>query len=74
MHRHVRYSCIYAARMSPALNRSSALQRFKRGNTIEKRNGMMFNFNPELPHVYLVERPQVDAFGDDIVLQVLVGC
>ena len=37
--------------MSPALNGSSALQRFERGNAVEKRNGIMFNFYPELPHM-----------------------
>ena len=31
--------------MSPALNRSSALQRFKRGNAIEICNRIMFDFN-----------------------------
>ena len=30
--------------MSPGLNRISVLQRFKRGNTVEIRNGIMFNF------------------------------
>ena len=37
--------------MSPALNGSSALQHFKRGNAVEKRNGIMFNLYPELPHM-----------------------
>ena len=37
--------------MSPALNGSSALQRFKRSNASEIRNGIMFDFYPGLPHV-----------------------
>ena len=37
--------------MSPALNRSSALQHFKRGNMVKIRNGM-FDFYPGLPHIY----------------------
>ena len=35
--------------MSPALNGSSALQRFERSNAIEIRNGIMFDFYPGLP-------------------------
>ena len=38
--------------MSPALNGSSALERFERSNAIELRNGIMFDFYPGLPHVY----------------------
>ena len=45
-----RYSCIFVARMSPALNGSFALQRFECGNTVELRNGIMFDFYPGLPH------------------------
>ena len=37
--------------MSSALNRSSALQRFERGKVVKIRNGIMFDFYPELPHV-----------------------
>ena len=29
------------------------LQRFERGNAIEIRNGIMFNFYPGLPHIVL---------------------
>ena len=36
--------------MSPALSRSTALQRFKCGNAVEIRNRMMFNFYLALPH------------------------
>ena len=39
--------------MSPALNGSSALQRFERSNAIEIRNGIMFDFYPGLPHIYI---------------------
>ena len=35
---------VYTARMSTALNGSSALQRFERSNAIEIRNGIMFDF------------------------------
>ena len=37
--------------MSPALNGSSALQRFERSNVIEIHNGIMFDFYPGLPHM-----------------------
>jgi len=37
--------------MSPALNGSSAIQHFKRGNTVETHNGIMFDFYPGLPHM-----------------------
>ena len=40
-----------AARMSPALNGSTALQHFERGNAVEIHNGIMFNFYPGLPHM-----------------------
>ena len=43
--------CAVVAHMSPALNRSTALQRFKRGNTVEIRNGIIFDFYPGLPHM-----------------------
>ena len=50
LRRHVR-SCIYAALMSPASNRSSALQRFKCSNAIKIRNRIMFDLYLGL-HVY----------------------
>ena len=34
----------YVVCMSPDFNRSSALERFERSNTIEIRNGIMFDF------------------------------
>ena len=51
LHRHIKYSCTYAARMSPALNGSLALQRFKHGNAMKIHNGTMFDFYPALPHI-----------------------
>ena len=49
LHRLIRYSCTLSTRMSPALNGSSVLQRFKCRNTIELHNGIMFNFYLGLP-------------------------
>ena len=42
----------FTKHMSPTRNGSTALQRFKRGNAIEMRNGIMFHFYPGLPHMY----------------------
>ena len=42
---------VYTARMSFALNGSSALERFEHGNVIEIRNRIMFDFYPGLPHI-----------------------
>ena len=50
-HRCVNCLCIYAAHMNPAPNESSTLQYFERGDAIEIRNGIMFDFYPGLPHV-----------------------
>ena len=47
-----RYSCIYEARMSPTLNESSAIQRFKPSNAIKIRNGITFDFYTGLPHIH----------------------
>ena len=41
--------------MSPALNGSSAQERFKRGNAIEICNGIMFDFYLGLPHMIQLE-------------------
>ena len=46
--------------MSPACNGSTALLRFERGNALEIRNRIMFDFYPGLPHISLV-------LGGDIV-------
>ena len=42
--------------MSPALNRSSALQHFERSSAVEIRNRIMFNFYPGLPQVECEEK------------------
>ena len=52
LHRLIRYSCIYAARTSSTLNRSFALQCFKRSNTVQICNGVMLDFYPGLPHMF----------------------
>ena len=53
LHRFIRYSCIYEAHVSPALNRNSAIRRFKHSNAIEKHDGITFDFYTGLPHVFL---------------------
>ena len=50
-HRLIRYSCIFVARMSPALNGSSALQHFEHGNMVKIHKGIRFDFYPGLPHI-----------------------
>ena len=52
-HRLIRYSCIFAARMSPTLNGSLALRCFKYGNAVQLCNGIMFDFHSGLPHVHV---------------------
>ena len=42
--------------MSPALNRSSLSQHIKRDNTIEIRNGILFDFYLGLPHMFVKRR------------------
>ena len=39
--------------MSPALNRSSALRRFKRSDAIEIRDGITFEIYTALPHMFM---------------------
>ena len=39
--------------MIPALNGSSTLQRFERGNTVEIHNGIIFDFHTGLPHIVI---------------------
>ena len=67
--RFIRYSSFYKARMSPALNGSSAIQRFERSNAIEICNGITFDFYTGLPHIinacaclikYLDNEPHAD--------------
>ena len=50
----IRYSCIYEACMSPALNGSSAIRRFERSVAIEIRDGITFDFYTGLPHIVVV--------------------
>ena len=38
--------------MSPALNGSTVLQRFERGNAVKIRNGIMFDFYSGLTHIH----------------------
>ena len=45
------YSCIGKARMSPALNGSSVIRRFKHSDAIEIRDGITFDFYMGLPHI-----------------------
>ena len=52
-------ACSYAllaTHMNPTLNGSFVLQRFKRGNAVEIRNRIMFDFCPGLPHILGVYR------------------
>ena len=51
LRRLIRYSCIYEARMTAALNGSSAIQRFKHSNAIKIHDGITFDFYTGLPHV-----------------------
>ena len=39
--------------MSPALNGSTALQRFERGKVVDICNRIMFDFYPGLPHIHI---------------------
>ena len=50
LRRLIRYSCIFTVHMSPVLNQGSVLQGFERGNVVEIRNGLMFDFYQGLPH------------------------
>ena len=52
----IRYSCIYEACMSPALNGSSAIRRFERSDAIEIHDGITFDFYMGLPHIVYVLR------------------
>ena len=47
--------------MNPALNRSTALQRFKRGNVVKIHNGLMFDLYPGLPHIWQ-SRVEIDTW------------
>ena len=55
LHRFMRYSYIYEARMSPALNGSSVIRRFEGNDAIEICDGITFDFYTGLPHlVYII--------------------
>ena len=56
LHKLIRYSCIYEASMSPALNRSSAIRRFERSDAIEIRDGITFDFYTGLPQMPLIHQ------------------
>ena len=56
--RFVEYSCIYEARMSSALNESSAIWCFKHSKAIEIRNGITFDFYMGLPQLWYL-KPEV---------------
>ena len=45
-------SCIYEARMNPALNGSSAIRHFEHSNAIEMRDRIIFDFYTGLSHMY----------------------
>ena len=63
---------INTARMSLALNRSSAPERFERGNAIEIRNGIMFDFYPGLPHIQ-IDIGSAQKLRLTTLMQVLAG-
>ena len=50
---------VYTVHMNPALNGSSALERFE---PIEVRNGKMFDFYPGLPHIQKMALPVGDRY------------
>ena len=51
LRRFIRYSRICEARMSPALNGSSVIRRFKHSNTVEICDGISFEIYMGLPHI-----------------------
>ena len=53
---------VHTERMSPTLNGSSALEHFKHGNAIKIRNGIMFDFYPGLPHMYITVSPEKGVY------------
>ena len=48
-----KYSWVYPAHMSPALNRISMLERFECSNASKIHNRIMFYFYPGLPHYFV---------------------
>ena len=63
---------IYAARMSPALNGSSALQCFKCHNSIKLCK--IFNFYPALPHVVYTVHDKVFTHTCNGVYSMYIQC
>ena len=60
--------------MSHALNGSSMLEHFKRSNTTEIHNGIMFDFYPGLPHIRVVEGPICGVAYYIISLSLILLC
>ena len=58
----------------PTLNGSIALQRFEHGNTVDIRNGIMFDFYPGLPHVYWHSVSCTTIILHVCILQLCVYC
>ena len=54
LRRLIKYSCIFAVRMSPILNGSFVLRHFECSNAVEICNGIMFDFYPGLPHTCMM--------------------
>ena len=68
-------SGIYApARMSPAHNGSSALQRFKQGNAVERLNGLMFDFYKYLTTTNSTEMELVINLCPIYILALTIVC
>ena len=56
--------------MSPALNGSFVLQHFERGNAIEIRNGIMFDFYPGLPHIGILESDYISMTTEILIVDI----
>ena len=55
--------------MNPTLNGSFALQRFKRGNMVEIRNGIMSDFYPGRPHMQPITFKKTGSFVHLIIIK-----
>ena len=58
---------VYTACMSPALNGSSALERFEHSNAIKIRNGIMFDFYPGLPHIEVMLQNKAEKIAKIVI-------
>ena len=67
MHQIFNHSCIYKARISPTLNRSSVIWRFKHSNTNEMCNGITFDIYMGLQHVQQLQSCQMCFLSHEIV-------